>query len=142
MVTELKCAERIIDNLILRGHKVVLAHPERYKYVQANPDYIIPYLEKGVILQSNIGSVLGMYGDGARECINVLLKREMIQVLATDAHKTNSVYSKLDRMMSKMREKISEEYLEELTLINPLNILNDEDLVIRKYKKKKRFLFF
>lgn len=142
MVNELKCAEKIIDRLILKGYKVIIAHPERYKYVQNNPDYIIPYLDKGVIFQSNVGSVIGMYGEGARECINVLLKREMIQVLATDTHKTNSVYYKLDRISSKLKEKITEEYFEELTLTNPLNILNDEDLIVRKYKKKKRFIFF
>lgn len=54
MVNELKCSEKIVDNLILKGYKVIIAHPERYKYVQENPDYIIPYLDKGVIFQSNV----------------------------------------------------------------------------------------
>lgn len=143
MVNELKCAEKIVDRLILKGYKVIIAHPERYKYVQDNPDYIIPYLNKGVIFQSNVGSVIGMYGEGSRVCINTLLKREMIQVLATDTHKTNSVYYKLDKISSKLKEKITEDYFKELTLTNPLNILNDDDnLIIRKYKKKKRFIFF
>lgn len=142
MVNELKCAEKIIDKLILKGYKVIIAHPERYKYVQANPDYIIPYLDKGVIFQSNVGSIIGMYGEGARVCLNTLLKREMIQVLATDTHKTNSVYYKLDKISSKLKEKITEEYFEELTLNNPLKILNDEEFQVRKYKKKKRFIFF
>lgn len=142
MVNELKCSEKIIDRLLLKGLKVVIAHPERYKYVQTNCDYLIPYLEKGVIFQSNFGSIVGMYGDGARVCINELLKREMIQVLATDTHKTNSVYYKIGKYIMKLKEKISEEYLEELTLTNPLRILNDEDFEIRKFKKKKRFIFF
>lgn len=142
MVNELKCAKKIIDTLILNGYKIIIAHPERYKYIQDNPDYMIPYLDKGVIFQGNMGSVLGMYGEGARVCINTLLKREMIQVLATDAHKTNSVYYKLDKISSKLKEKVTEEYFEELTLLNPQNILNDENLIVRKYKKKKRFIFF
>lgn len=142
MVNELKCCDKIVDKLLLKGFKVIIAHPERYKYVQLNTDYLIPYLEKGVIFQSNFGSIMGMYGDGARFCINELLKRNMIQVLATDAHKTNSVYYKIDKYIEKIKEKISEEYLEELTLTNPLKILNDEDFEIRKFKKKKRFIFF
>ncbi len=142
MVNELKCSTKIIDSLIEKGLKVIIAHPERYKYVQNNPDYIIPYLEKGVIFQSNVGSIIGMYGEDARICINTLLKREMVQVLATDAHKTNSVYYKLDKISSKLKEKIKEDYFEELTLTNPQKILNDEDLIVRKYKKKKRFIFF
>lgn len=142
MVNQLKCCETIIDRLILMGFKVIIAHPERYKYVQDNPDYLIPYLEKGVIFQSNIGSVIGMYGEGARVCINTLLKRNMIQALSTDAHRVNSVYKKIDRISNKMKEKISEDYFEELTVINPQKILNDEDIEIRKYKKKKKFIFF
>lgn len=142
MVNQLKCCEKIIDRLILMGYKVIIAHPERYKYVQENPDYLIPYLEKGVICQSNIGSVIGMYGEGARICINTLLKRNMIQALSTDAHRANSVYKKIEKISNKMKEKISEDYFEELTLINPQKILNDEDIEIRKYKKKKKFLFF
>lgn len=142
MVNQLKCCEKIIDRLILMGYKVIIAHPERYKYVQENPDYMIPYLEKGVIFQSNIGSVIGMYGEGARICINTLLKRNMIQALSTDAHRANSVYKKIEKISNKMKEKISEDYFEELTVINPQKILNDEDIEIRKYKKKKKFLFF
>ena len=83
-----------------------------------------------------------MYGDGARICINTLLKRNMIQALSSDAHRVNSVYKKINRISSKMKEKISEDYFEELTVINPQRILNDEDVEIRKYKKKKKFLFF
>ena len=142
MITELKCCEKIVDRLLLMGLKVIIAHPERYQYVQKNPDYIIPYLEKGVIFQSNIGSVIGMYGEGARKCINVFLKRNMIQVLSTDAHKINSVYHKIDKICLKLKEKITEDYFEELTLLNPQKILNDEDIEIRKFKKKKRFIFF
>lgn len=142
MVNELKCCDKIIDKLILMGLKVIIAHPERYKYVQENPDYLIPYLEKGVIFQSNIGSIIGMYGESAKQCINTLLKRNMIQALSTDAHKSNSVYKKIEKISEKMKEKISKEYFEELTLINPQKILNDEDIEIRKFKKKKKFIFF
>lgn len=142
MINELKCSDKIIDKLILKGFKVIIAHPERYKYVQQNSDYLIPYLEKGVIFQSNFGSIMGMYGDDARLCMNDLLKRNMIQILATDSHKANSVYYKIDKYIEKIGEKISKEYLEELVLTNPLKILNNEDFEIRKFKKKKRFIFF
>ena len=142
MNSELKCADNFIEDLQNDGYKVIIAHPERYRYVQENPEYLIPYLNKGVYFQSNIGSIIGMYGESARICINELLKKNLIQVLATDAHKSNSVYFKLDKMIAKLSEKISKEYLEELTLLNPQFILNDEEIIVREFKRKKKFLFF
>ena len=142
MVNELKFAEKIIDNLIDMDYKIIVAHPERYTYVQKNQDYIIPYLNKGIIFQSNVGSIIGMYGEGAKNCLNDLLKRQMVQVLATDTHKTNSTYYKLDILTSKIKEKIPQDYFEELTIINPNKILNNDNVIVRKYKNKKRFIFF
>lgn len=142
LINELRCGSSIIDQLILNGKKVILAHPERYKYVQNNLKFVEKMIEKGVIIQCNVGSVAGMYGEGARKCFNELLKREMVHILASDAHKTKSVYYKVDRYIEKIKEKVSPDYLEEMILTNPTYVLNDQKFEVREYKKKKRFLFF
>ena len=41
----------------------VLAHPERYSFVQKEPELIYDLIQKGVLMQANYGSILGQYGE-------------------------------------------------------------------------------
>ena len=40
----------------------ILAHPERYSYVQKEPELIHDLIEKGCLMQANYGSIIGEYG--------------------------------------------------------------------------------
>ena len=44
----------------------VLAHPERYSFVQKEPELVYDLIQKGVLMQSNYGSILGQYGEKAK----------------------------------------------------------------------------
>ena len=44
----------------------VLAHPERYSFVQKDPELLYDLVNKGVLLQSNYGSIIGQYGNKAK----------------------------------------------------------------------------
>jgi len=44
----------------------VLAHPERYSFIQKEPELVFDLIEKGVLMQANYGSILGKYGEKAR----------------------------------------------------------------------------
>ena len=48
----------------------VLAHPERYSFVQKDPELIYDLIEKGVLMQCNYGSIIGQYGEKARIIAN------------------------------------------------------------------------
>ena len=41
----------------------VLAHPERYSFVQKDPELIYDLIQKGVLMQANYGSIIGQYGE-------------------------------------------------------------------------------
>ena len=43
----------------------IIAHPERYSYVQKDIELVKKLHEKGVLFQSNYGSILGIYGEEA-----------------------------------------------------------------------------
>ena len=73
-------------DLINMGYKVILAHPERYISFQKDFNKIYELKELGVLLQSNVGSVLGDYGRGAKKTIKRLLKENLITFMGTDIH--------------------------------------------------------
>lgn len=43
----------VIKKIKQNGYKPILAHPERYSYIQENPNELIEYIRAGVLVQSN-----------------------------------------------------------------------------------------
>ena len=50
-----KDVNNIIYELRIKGIIPIIAHPERYDYVEKNPDIVNEWIEEGAILQSNYG---------------------------------------------------------------------------------------
>ena len=68
----------------------ILAHPERYFFIQEN-NKIAKSLERyGIMFQCNYGSILGNYGPKAKKTIKYLLKNDLVSFLGTDIHRPNS----------------------------------------------------
>jgi len=69
-----------------QGVRPVLAHPERYPHVAANPALVAGWRAGGVQLQLNGGSLLGRYGGSARRAALALLEAGAIDYVASDYH--------------------------------------------------------
>lgn len=81
-----------IAALARAGYQPVLAHVERYRYIQANPEPWLSDLARyDVWLQCNIGSLAGMYGDGPRALAQTLLARNLPMLWGTDLHRPRQV---------------------------------------------------
>ena len=59
--------DQIIYNLKQNNIIPIIAHPERYLYIQKNPNKLIDLIEKGVLFQGNYGSIIGKYGKEAEK---------------------------------------------------------------------------
>lgn len=120
--------KEIIYRLIENGYVPVIAHPERYAYVQEEIEYVEELAEMGALFQSNYGSIIGMYGEKAKKTLKKLLKQDLIQFLGSDVHRTEQIYPKIPKILNKLSKIVSQEKLEELTTLNPQKVLNDEDI--------------
>jgi tyrosine-protein phosphatase YwqE len=69
-----------------KGYKPVLAHPERYLYLQNNVDKARDLLDRGVLFQVNIGSITGSNGKPAQATACKLIDRGWIHLLGSDCH--------------------------------------------------------
>ena len=83
----------IFKELINKGYKVVLAHPERYKSFQADFSKIYALEKIGVYFQCNIDSIVGRYGEEAEKMVKKMLKEKKIAFLATDIHHKKHDYN-------------------------------------------------
>lgn len=131
----------IVYKLFALGLTPIIAHPERYFYVQKNPNMLLDLIEMGVLFQSNYASILGMYGENAKKTFVKLLKHNMVHLLSSDTHRTNSIYPKIPECISKIRKYVGEEKIRELTTITPNKILNNEEVQIETPIKIKKFGF-
>ncbi len=118
----------IFKDLINNNKKVILAHPERYFSFQKDFNKIIELENIGVIFQSNIESITGKYGKGAKKLIKKLLKQKKVSILATDIHHIKNDYNDYFKAFKKILKYISDDELNKLININPQKILNNKKI--------------
>lgn len=130
---------------ILCDEKIpIMAHPERYSFVQKDPNILIDYIERGVLFQSNYGSILGRYGKEAKETVKQLLTHNMIHFLSSDNHKPHTIYAEMPVSLEQIEKLIGKEMLYDLTTNNPSKILKNEEIDIEdpQYIKKSKLWKF
>jgi tyrosine-protein phosphatase YwqE len=71
------------------GLTPLLPHPERYFYL--SKDELMRYLDAGVKIQSNYGSLAGLYGDQAQQNAKALVDEGLVSYYGTDMHNLHYV---------------------------------------------------
>lgn len=85
----------VIQNIMSKGYRPLLAHPERYRYLSMK-DY--EYLDSiGVFFQLNLPSLVGYYGDTARDKAVELLRKGMYKRIGSDCHRLQSIQEQYTR---------------------------------------------
>lgn len=77
-----------LERIKSKGYYPVLAHPERYRYMEEN-DYK-RLKENDIIFQMNFASLVGGYGETAQKKAEWLLKNNMVDLVGSDVHRLNA----------------------------------------------------
>ena len=94
--------EELLERVMQKGYFPVLAHPERYRYME-EADYR-RLKEMGVLFQMNLVSLAGGYGETAQKKAEWLLANGMIDLLGSDIHNLEA----FSRMIEKSPRKDSQ----------------------------------
>ena len=127
LATNVKYFDYVVYYIEAKGIKPIIAHPERYKCVQKDPDIVEEYIEKGCLIQCNYGSIVNLYGREAEKTIKTLLKKNQVHFSGGDVHRENGTYLIILDAIKKIRKIIGENKINELTTINPKKILQNEE---------------
>lgn len=84
------CDEMIFD-MQMKGYEVILAHPERYPYLNVGGSRMEQLKNQGVFFQVNVLSLGGFYGEEAKRRAFEMVEGELVEFLGTDTH--NSMYA-------------------------------------------------
>jgi len=131
---------KVINDILVAGFVPIIAHPERYLYVQRNIDEAIKYVESGALLQMNVSSVLGDYGHDVKVCAISLLKHNLIHLWGSDTHSNRPVYE--DRLIDSLveiKKIVGEDMFEQISEINSDCVYNDKDIKTFEIKHKLGF---
>lgn len=115
--------EDILVSLQYAGWQVILAHPERYHTYHEDYKKIYELTEQGILLQCNLGSIIGQYGRHAKKNIKKLAKDKLIFCFGTDTHRVRD-FSEIAKARQKLRRYYSDEELKQLLEDNPRKIIN------------------
>jgi protein-tyrosine phosphatase len=73
-------------SLLWRGHRVLLAHPERCPIFLRSPELLIELIAEGMLTQVTAGALNRRYGRTVRDLALLLMDRRAVHVVASDAH--------------------------------------------------------
>jgi protein-tyrosine phosphatase len=118
--------EQIITNVIRAGYVPIIAHPERYEFVEKDIKKLLPLVEAGALLQINVGSITGLYGSAVKKNVIKLIKNDMVHFIGTDAHDTRKVYDVYEKAMKKISKLMDSETLDIILNENPDKVLENE----------------
>ena len=79
----------LIYELRLLNIKPIIAHPERYEYINGAPTNINDFIEEGCFFQINTGSLEGLFGKKVQSCAKLLIREGLANFIASDAHSLN-----------------------------------------------------
>ena len=106
----------------------ILAHPERYDFIQDEPSKIFWFLQHGCLLQVNKGSITGRFGEEAERISHWLLRERMAHVVASDSHGPYQRTADMSAALQYALYSCGDEYADELFNENPQKILDDEPI--------------
>ena len=87
--------DSMLSSIMMAGYTPLLAHPERYRYLQRD-DYRL-LVAKGVRLQLNLPSLVHYYGDTAYNKANWLLENDMYCAIGSDCHRIKAIQEQYGR---------------------------------------------
>lgn len=122
--------EEVIYSLLEYKYVPILAHPERYTFLQKNPNMIYQMANDGILMQCNYGSIIGQYGKKAQIIMEKMLENNLVNFLGSDAHRTKSIYTHLGSAVSKIKAIIGGKKFDEITHFNPMKVIRNEDIEI------------
>jgi tyrosine-protein phosphatase YwqE len=76
----------MLFELKMKNYKIIIAHPERYRYFHNDIKKYIKLKEFGVYFQLNLLSLTGYYGKEIQKITNLLMDNNLYDFTGTDIH--------------------------------------------------------
>ena len=126
--------EEVIKEFVSKGYVPIIAHPERYKYVQNNVEIVKYWIKCGALLQMNLGSASGAYGKEVKKTITKLLKKNLIHLCGSDIHHFRDVYECIDAHVTAVIKIVKKKKIcDDIFINNSFKVISNEEIIPFEY---------
>lgn len=122
-------ATRILQSVCNLGLTPIVAHPERYRYTQTDPELLNLWFDMGCLFQINRGSLLGRFGRESSELADSMLERRFAGFIASDAHGEEFRTPWLKDIREAISREYSPDYARLLLHDLPEHVLEDREII-------------
>lgn len=141
--------DQALHQLQLAGLRPVVTHPERNGILRAQPERLLRWVRVGCLCQVTAGSLLGVFGPGAKSDSLAWIGQGLVHFVSSDAHNTTSRPLQLSRARKVVESTFGKETAQALFADNPLAAFEGRPIPYvpevedeRPQKPRKRFFFF
>ncbi len=117
-----------LEQLLAEGYIPIVAHPERYEFVQYDEEAAEYIKEIGCMIQLNKGSVTGKFGRSAQATAHRILERRFADFVASDAHSPYMRTPRLEKAHEMIGEIYSYDYAQLLLCENPMKVIRNQKI--------------
>lgn len=117
--------QNFMQRLQAKGYKTILAHPERYDFVQEDPNILLDFMGNKTLIQSNYLSLTGYYGEASKRTLEILLTHDMVQLMGSDAHQVEG-YALYENAKEAGITLIGQERWDKIMCENPRRVVKNE----------------
>ncbi len=117
-----------LQQVVAEGFVPVVAHPERYAFVNEDVESVKHLKNMGCLIQVNKGSVMGNFGADAHRCAHEILVGGYADFVASDAHSPFMRTTDMSKAFDTITKLYSRQYANLLFYENPLKVINNQKI--------------
>lgn len=121
--------DALLSGLASCGYTPIVAHPERYHAIQADPELLKLWHEKGYGLQLNKGSILGAFGSDPQDAAMAALEMRTVHMIASDAHSARHRTTHMGAIQNWLEDNCTPEFVRLLLEQNPTRVISGKNLL-------------
>ncbi len=118
--------KKILDDVMACGVLPVVAHAERYDFVQKEPQIAYDLHNNGCLIQMNKGSIMGRFGKDVQQTAMKLLHHGVVSVVASDTHGSTLRSPGMTEAYRTVETHFSKKYADLLFVENPKRISHNQ----------------
>lgn len=122
-------AEQAVDRVLEVGLVPVLAHVERYSFVDGHIGRLAILKTKGCVIQVNAEAIVDLKGRGVSKALRPLFEGQMVDIVASDGHDVHERPPSLDAAYGTLMNAYPMSAVASWMWENPARLLHDREMI-------------